>query len=70
MVTKESLRNAEIEKQFKDYLGMPAQPILKKKGNAIKIDPIVFWQEHARRFPGIINLALTMAAIPASSNQL
>lgn len=57
----------QIEKQFKDYLGMPAHPIRDEKGNAIKIDPIVFWQEHTARFPDIINLALTIAAIPASS---
>lgn len=67
MVTEESLRNAEIEKQFTDYLGMPTQQILDEKGNAIKIDPIVFWQDHTARFPDIINLALTMVAIPASS---
>lgn len=68
MVTEESFRNAEIEKQFTDYLGMPTQPILDEKGNAIKIDPIaVFWRDHTARFPDIINLALTMAAIPASS---
>ena len=66
-VTEESLRIAEIERQMLDYLGMKIPPVMDELGNVIKIDQIVFWQEHSARFPDLLSLALTMAAIPASS---
>ena len=66
-VTEQSLRIAEIERQMLDYLGMKIPPVMDELGNVIKIEQIVFWQEHSARFPDLLSLALTMAAIPASS---
>ncbi len=68
MMTEESLKNAEILRQMLDYLEMPNKPVIDEKGNnAIKVDQIVFWQDHSARFPDLVSLALTIVAIPASS---
>ncbi len=61
------MRISEIERQILDYLGTKIQPVMDELGNVIKIDQIVFLQEHSARFPDLISLALTMVAIPASS---
>ena len=50
-----------------DYLEMQIKPVIDKKGNAIKVDQIAFWQDHSARFPDLVSLVLTMVAIPASS---
>jgi hypothetical protein len=44
---------------------MPSKP--EKQASANKIDQITFWQDNSARFPSLISLAVTMAAIPASS---
>ncbi|KZR98660.1 Uncharacterized protein APZ42_005817 [Daphnia magna] len=50
-----------------DYLGMPIKPVIDEQGNTMKVDQIASWQDHSTRSLDLVSLALTMAAIPASS---
>ncbi|KZS01881.1 Uncharacterized protein APZ42_001316, partial [Daphnia magna] len=68
--SEESLKNAEIVRQISDYLGIPIKPVIDEQGNTMKVDQIASWQDHSTRSLDLVSLALTMAAIPASSAAL
>jgi hypothetical protein len=63
--TEQSLRAADIDRQILHFFKMSSIP--EEQASAMKIDLITFWQDNSARFPILISLALTMAAIPASS---